>query len=111
MVVNLWALADDIWASQKQQTPIPGSQLNQILLCKRGHLVTSPLVHLTKFVLFPSMPKQFLSSPVVYIIVGLYRTIHDSTIRVPVWVRADVPYSMKPKIDSHHGFRPSFDMD
>jgi len=61
--------------------------------------------------LFPSMPKQFLSSPVVYIIVGLYRTIHDSTIRVPVWVRADASYSIKSKIDSHDGFRPSFDMD
>ena len=41
------------------------------------------------------MPKQFISLPVVYIITGLYRTIHDTNIRVPVWVRANAPYSMK----------------
>jgi len=42
------------------------------------------------------MPKPFLSLPMMYIIIGLYRTIHDPNIRVPVWVRVDAPYSMKP---------------
>jgi hypothetical protein len=48
------------------------------------------------FILLPSMPKQFISLPIVYIIVGLYRTARDPNIRVPIWVRADAPYSMKP---------------
>jgi hypothetical protein len=42
------------------------------------------------------MPKHFLSAPPVYIIVGLYRTIHDPNIRVPVWVRTNVINTMKP---------------